>query len=144
MPEKNIDDKFVDEPMPCVYGPPSWYNSNGTFDRSNPEVKEFLNEIEEIKERNRKRKEMHDRMQEMVDKPIEKVYGPKPHEEGKGVKPEFIDRPVALVYGPDPSFISHKDDDEEKRQEEMESGVATKIKAFFSRLIGRLHRNSRQ
>lgn len=112
MSKNNIDGNFVDEPLPCVYGPPSWYNSNGTFDRSNPEVKEFLNEIEENKERNRKQKEICDRLQEMVDKPIENIYGPE-----SPIKPEYVDKPIAKVYGPAPS-------------------VARKKPTFFSRLFG--------
>lgn len=73
-----IDDDLVEEPMPCVYGPPSWYNENGGLDRKNPEVKEFINETEEIEKRNRLRRELRNRLQESIDEPMAAVYGPDP------------------------------------------------------------------
>ena len=142
MPKKNIEGKFVDEPLPCVYGPPSWYNSNGTFDRSNPEVKEFLNEIEEIKERNRKQKEMRDVLQEMVDKPIENVYGPEPPIEMYVVGPEYVEKPIAKVYGPDPSVVTQTNDEYKEIHETSDDRKATKVKKFFLHLFGLFKKKS--
>ena len=96
MTKINIDGKSLYMVTPCVYGPPSWYNSDGTFDRSNPEVEEFLIEIEEIKEKNRKRKEIHDRLQEDVDQPIGEGYEPEPPIEMKTDKSEYVDKPISL------------------------------------------------
>lgn len=73
-----VDDDLVEERIPCVYGPPSWYNKNGSFDRNNPDVKEYLDEVEGIKERNRQRKEIRDRLERGIDEPIADVYGPDP------------------------------------------------------------------
>lgn len=73
-----IDDDLIDERMPCVYGPPSWYEENGRFNRANPEVNQFLNEVEEINKRNWQRKELRDRLQNSINEPIEVVYGPDP------------------------------------------------------------------
>ena len=117
MAKNNIDGKFVNEPTPCVYGPPSWYNKDGTLDRRNPEAREFLHEVEEIKERNRKRKEMYDEQQKIVDKPI------------------------AKVYGPDPSVFAHTDEDKDT-DERLADRLATKKPTFFSRLFGLLKKKS--
>ena len=117
MAKNNIDGKFVDEPTPCVYGPPSWYNKDGTHDRRNPEAREFLHEVEEIKERNRKRKEMYDEQQEIVDEPI------------------------ANVYGPDPSVFAHTDEDKDT-DERLADRLATKKPTFFSRLFGLFKKKS--
>lgn len=73
-----VDDDLVEERIPCVYGPPSWYNQDGRFDRNNPDVKEYLDEVEGIKERNRQRKEIRDRLERGIDEPIADVYGPDP------------------------------------------------------------------
>lgn len=73
-----VDDDLIDERTPCVYGPPSWYEENGRFNRANPEVNQFLNEVEEINKRNRQRKELRDRLQNSINEPIEVVYGPDP------------------------------------------------------------------
>lgn len=73
-----VDDDLVEERIPCVYGPPSWYNENGGVDRSNPETKKNLSEAEEIETRNRQRKELRIRLQNSIDKPIASVYGPDP------------------------------------------------------------------
>lgn len=136
MPKNNIEGKFVDEPTPCVYGPPSWYNSNGTFDRSNPEVREFLHEVEEIKERNRKQKEMNDGLQDMVDKPIEVVYGPEPPIEMNIVRLEYVDKPIANIYGPDPSVVTQTIDEYKEVHETTDDRIAAKFKTFFLRLFG--------
>ena len=141
MPKNNIEGKFVDEPTPCVYGPPSWYNSNGTFDRSNPEVREFLHEVEEIKERNRKQKEMNDGLHDMVDKPIEVVYGPEPPIEMNIVRLEYVDKPIANIYGPDPSVFAHTDEDKDT-DERLADRLATKKPTFFSRLFGLFKKKS--
>lgn len=73
-----VDDDLVEERIPCVYGPPSWYNQDGRFDRNNPDVKEYLDEVERIKDRNRQRKEIRDRLERGIDEPIADVYGPDP------------------------------------------------------------------
>lgn len=60
-----IPDDEIDEPTPCVYGPPSWYDDNGN------------------KERDRQREELRKLRQmeiqdSLVDKPTKCVYGPIP------------------------------------------------------------------
>lgn len=73
-----IDDDLVDERIPCVYGPPSWYKENGRLDRENPDVKEFMHETHEIERRNQQRKELRNRLQYFIDEPIPDVNGPDP------------------------------------------------------------------
>lgn len=73
-----IDDDLVDERIPCVYGPPSWYKENGRLDRENPDVKEFMHEAHEIERRNQQRKELRNRLQYFIDEPIPDVNGPDP------------------------------------------------------------------
>ncbi len=73
-----IDDDLVDERIPCVYGPPSWYKENGRLDRENPDVKEFMHESHEIERRNQQRKELRNRLQYFIDEPIPDVNGPDP------------------------------------------------------------------
>lgn len=60
-----IPDDEIDEPTPCVYGPPSWYDDNRN------------------KERDRQREELRKLRQmeiqdSLVDKPTKCVYGPIP------------------------------------------------------------------
>lgn len=73
-----IDDDLVDERIPCVYGPPSWYKENGRLDRENSDVKEFMHEVHEIERRNQQRKELRNRLQYFIDEPIPDVNGPDP------------------------------------------------------------------
>lgn len=78
-----IPDDDIDEPTPCVYGPPSWYDDLGNLDPSNPDAKGFIDEIEAIGKRNRWRAELREQRQKeiqdsMVNKPHPMVYGPKP------------------------------------------------------------------
>lgn len=73
-----IDDDLVDERIPCVYGPPSWYKENGRLDRENPDVKEFMHEAHEIERRNQQSKELRNRLQYFIDEPIPDVNGPDP------------------------------------------------------------------
>lgn len=73
-----IDDDLVDERIPCVYGPPSWYKENGRLDRENPDVKEFMHEAHEIERRNQRSKELRNRLQYFIDEPIPDVNGPDP------------------------------------------------------------------
>lgn len=73
-----IDDDLVDERIPCVYGPPSWYKENGRLDRENPDVKEFMHEAHEIERRNQQNKELRNRLQYFIDEPIPDVNGPDP------------------------------------------------------------------
>lgn len=78
-----IPDDEIDEPTPCVYGPPSWYDDNGNLDPCNPDAKRFIDEIDAIEERNRWRAELRKLRQteiqdSMVDKPTKCVYGPRP------------------------------------------------------------------
>lgn len=90
-PEIDIPDVYgpcipndeIDEPTPCVYGPPSWYDDNGNLNSNNPNAKRFIDEIDAIKERNRLRAELRKLRQmeiqdSMVDKPTKCVYGPRP------------------------------------------------------------------
>lgn len=74
------DDEF-DEPTPCVYGPPSWYDDYGNLDPNNPDAKRFIDEIDAIEERNRLRAELRKQRQmkiqdSQVNEPHPKVYGP--------------------------------------------------------------------
>lgn len=78
-----IPDDEIDEPTPCVYGPPSWYDDNGNLDPDNPDAKRFIDEIDAIEERNRWRAELRKlRQMEIQDSLVNKshplVYGPKP------------------------------------------------------------------
>lgn len=73
-----IDDDLVDERIPCVYGPPSWYKENGRLDRENLDVKEFMHEAHETERRNQQRKELRNRLQYFIDEPIPDVNGPDP------------------------------------------------------------------
>lgn len=73
-----IDDDLIDERMPCVYGPPSWYEENGRFNRANPDVRQFRDEGYEIKRRNQQREELRNRLQYFIDEPIPDVNGPDP------------------------------------------------------------------
>ena len=73
-----IDDDLVDERIPCVYGPPSWYKENGRLDRENLDVKEFMHVAHEIERRNQQRKELRNRLQYFIDEPIPDVNGPDP------------------------------------------------------------------
>lgn len=78
-----IPDEDIDEPTPCVYGPPSWYDDNGNLDPDNPDAKRFIDEIDAIEERNRWRAELRKlRQMEIQDSLVNKshplVYGPDP------------------------------------------------------------------
>lgn len=76
-------DDEIDEPTPCVYGPPSWYDDNGNLDPDNPDAKRFIDEIDAIEERNRWRAELRKLRQMEIQDSLENkshplVYGPKP------------------------------------------------------------------
>lgn len=73
-----IDDDLIDERIPCVYGPPSWYKENHRLDRENLDVKQFLHEEHGIERRNLQRRELRYRLQYLIDKPIPNVNGPDP------------------------------------------------------------------
>ena len=36
---------MVDEPIPCVYGPPEWYGRNGNLDDNHPSARRFKERI---------------------------------------------------------------------------------------------------
>lgn len=73
-----IDDDLVEERMPCVYGPPLWYNENGSLDRRISEAKHFIDETGEIRKRNMQRDDLQRRLQYSINEPIAKVHGPYP------------------------------------------------------------------
>ena len=78
-PEKQaFDPDPVDEPIPCVYGPPEWYDRNGNLDNNHPSARRFKELIQEIEERNRQRRMLREREVQDCDVQIEDVYGPMP------------------------------------------------------------------
>ena len=77
-----IPDDEIDEPTPCVYGPPSWYGNNGNLNPKKPDAKRFIDKINAIEERNRLRAKLRKLRQieiqdSLVDMPHSEVYGPK-------------------------------------------------------------------
>lgn len=73
-----IDDDLAEMPMPCVYGPPSWYE-NGRLDNRIPRVQEYMNECDKIEKRNRIRIELRTIINDSIDEPIAKMHGPIPN-----------------------------------------------------------------
>lgn len=73
-----IDDDLAEMPMPCVYGPPSWYK-NGGLDNGNPRVQEYMDEIDKIEKRNMIRRELRTIINDSIDEPIAKMHGPIPN-----------------------------------------------------------------
>ena len=69
---------LVDERIPCVYGPPEWYDSHGNLDDNHPSARRFKERIREIEERNRQRRMQREREAQDCDAPIADVYGPMP------------------------------------------------------------------
>ena len=151
---------LVDEPIPCVYGPPEWYDSHGNLDNNHPSARRFKERILEIEERNRQRRMQREREAQDCDARIEKVYGPMPPtlsvndtrkvnieelvdmptEDLYGPMPPGVDDPYMLMYGPMPPIdeivIPEKEGKDEDKKEEKEE-VAEGKRGFFARLFGK-------
>ena len=107
---------LVDEHIPCVYGPPEWYDSHGNLDNNHPSARRFKDRIREIEERNRQRRIQREMEAQDCDAPIEKVYGPMP--------------PIDEIVIPEKEG---KDEDKKGEKEE----VAEEKRGFFARLFGK-------
>lgn len=151
---------LVDEPIPCVYGPPEWYDSHGNLDNNHPSARRFKERILEIEERNRQRRMQREREAQDCDARIEKVYGPMPStppendtrkvnieelvdmptEDLYGPMPPGVDDPYMVMYGPMPPIdeivIPEKEGKDENKKEEKEE-VAEGKRGFFARLFGK-------
>ena len=101
---------LVDERIPCVYGPPEWYDSHGNLDDNHPSARRFKERIREIEERNRQRRIQREMEAQDCDEPIADVYGPMP--------------PIDEIVIP------------EKEGKEEDTGV---IRGFFARIFGKKH-----
>ena len=155
---------IVNDHIPCVYGPPDWYDSHGNLDDSHPSARRFKERIREIEERNRQRRMQREREAQGCDARIEKVYGPMPPtppvndtrkmnidelvdmptEDLYGPMPPGVDDPYMLMYGPMPPMSREKhtipnpkeeEKDEDKKGEEEE--VVEGKRGFFARLFGK-------
>ena len=47
---------MVEEHIPCVYGPPEWYDRNGNLDDNHPSVRRFKEKIRGFYSRKKKKK----------------------------------------------------------------------------------------
>ena len=108
---------LVDEHIPCVYGPPEWYDSHGNLDNNHPSARRFKDRIREIEERNRQRRMQRESEVQDYDTLIEKVYGPMP--------------PIGEIV-----TIPKKEEKEEDKKGEKEE-VAEEKRDFFARLFGK-------
>ena len=106
---------LVDERIPCVYGPPEWYDSRGNLDDNHPSARRFKERIREIEERNRQRRMQREREVQGCDTLTEKVYGPMP--------------PIDEIVIPE-----KEGKDEDKKGEEE---VVEEKRGFFARLFGK-------
>ena len=109
---------LVDEHIPCVYGPPEWYDSHGNLDNNHPSARRFKERIREIEERNRQRRIQREMEAQDCDEPIADVYGPMP--------------PMPWENHTIPK---EEEKDEDKKGEKEE--VAEEIRGFFARLFGK-------
>ena len=145
---------LVDEHIPCVYGPPEWYDSRGNLDDNHPSARRFKVRIREIEERNRQRRMQREREAQGCDARIEKVYGPMPptppeNDTRKVNIDELVDMPTCDLYGPMPPMppeehtipkhtISEEEEKDEDKKGEKEE-VAEEKRDFFARLFGNKH-----
>lgn len=109
---------LVDEHIPCVYGPPEWYDSRGNLDDNHPSARRFKVRIREIEERNRQRRMQLEIEAQDCDEPIADVYGPMP--------------PMPWENHTIPK---EEEKDEDKKGEKEE--VAEEKRGFFARLFGK-------
>ena len=109
---------LVDEHIPCVYGPPEWYDSHGNLDDNQPSARRFKVRIREIEERNRQRRMQLEIEAQDCDEPIADVYGPMP--------------PMPWENHTIPK---EEEKDEDKKGEKEE--VAEEKRGFFARLFGK-------
>ena len=119
-PEKPAFDPkdLVDEHIPCVYGPPEWYDSRGNLDDNHPSARRFKDRIREIEERNRQRRIQREMEAQDCDEPIADVYGPMPPMPWKNH-----------------TIPTEEEKDEDKKEEKEE--VAEEKRGFFARLFGK-------
>ena len=111
---------LVDEHIPCVYGPPEWYDSHGNLDNNHPSARRFKERIRQIEERNRQRRIQREMEAQDCDEPIADVYGPMPPMPWKNH-----------------TIPKEEDKDEDKKEEkEEDTGV---IRGFFARIFGKKH-----
>ena len=137
---------IVNDHIPCVYGPPDWYDSHGNLDDSHPSARRFKEWILEIEERNRQRRMQRESEVQDYDTLIEKVYGPMPptpsvNDARKENIEEFVDMPMEDLYGPMPPIgeivtIPKKEEKEEDKKGEKEE-VAEEKRGFFARFFGK-------
>ena len=137
---------IVNDHIPCVYGPPDWYDSHGNLDDSHPSARRFKEWIREIEERNRQRRMQRESEVQDYDTLIEKVYGPMPptpsvNDARKENIEELVDMPMEDLYGPMPPIgeivtIPKKEEKEEDKKGEKEE-VAEEKRGFFARLFGK-------
>ena len=142
---------LVDEHIPCVYGPPEWYDSHGNLDDNHPSARRFKERIREIEERNRQRRMQRERETQGSDARIEKVYGPMPptppvNDTRKMNIDELVDMPTCDLYGPMPpmppeehTIPKHTISEEEEKDEDKkgEEEVVEEKRGFFARLFGK-------
>ena len=102
---------LVDEHIPCVYGPPEWYDSRGNLDDNHPSARRFKERIRQIEERNRQRRMQREMEAQDCDEPIADVYGPMP--------------PIDEIVIPE----------KEEKDEDKTGG----IRGFFARIFGKKH-----
>ena len=137
---------IVNDHIPCVYGPPDWYDSHGNLDDSHPSARRFKEWIREIEERNRQRRMQRESEVQDHDTLIEKVYGPMPptpsvNDTRKVNIEELVDMPMEDLYGPMPPIgeivtIPKKEEKEEDKKGEKEE-VAEEKRGFFARFFGK-------
>ena len=109
---------LVDEHIPCVYGPPEWYDSRGNLDDNHPSARRFKERIRQIEERNRQRRIQREMEAQDCDEPIADVYGPMPPMPWKNH-----------------TIPKEEEKDEDKKGEKEE--VAEEKRGFFARLFGK-------
>lgn len=111
---------LVDEHIPCVYGPPEWYDSRGNLDDNHPSARRFKERIRQIEERNRQRRMQREMEAQDCDEPIADVYGPMP--------------PMPWKNHTIPK--EEEKDEDKKEEKEEDTGV---IRGFFARIFGKKH-----
>ena len=111
---------LVDEHIPCVYGPPEWYDSRGNLDDNHPSARRFKERIRQIEERNRQRRIQREMKAQDCDEPIADVYGPMP------------------PMPPEKHTIPKEEEKDEDKKEEKEEDTGG-IRGFFARIFGKKH-----
>ena len=111
---------LVDEHIPCVYGPPEWYDSRGNLDNNHPSARRFKERIRQIEERNMQRRIQREMEAQDCDEPIADVYGPMP--------------PMPWKNHTIPK--EEEKDEDKKEEKEEDTGV---IRGFFARIFGKKH-----